>query len=131
MDIGDDMSIAEVSALARRLFGEAFNVFHQGGVWYVGRFLDKGRYTRGENAGREVSPWHRKQEIFGAGPTMRAAFRFAMGRHRVYSIGGMSPGSNVGKGLTPNFDRYGRVLGFTSPEGILHKTFPSDRIVTA
>lgn len=132
MDIDEDMSPREVAALGLRLFGPRYNCFFQLGNMHVGRFLDDGRYRRGPNQGREMSPWHRKQEIFGVGKTWREAFRFATGRSRIYSGGGMGARHNSeGTGYTPVFDKFGRPVGFKSPGGIFHKTFPSDVILTA
>ena len=131
MSRDDDLTVPEVAQLGRKLFGERFNCFHLDGVFHVGRFLDAGVYTSGPNAGREMSPHHRKQEVFGVGKSWREAFRFATGRVAAYSGAGLGPSSNTARGAHPVYDRYGRVRGWTSPAGIFSKNFPSQFIVTA
>ncbi len=131
MSASDDFTPIEAAAIAKKLFGEQFNLFHCNGVWYAGRFLDAPVERRGERAGKEELPWRRKQELFGAGRTLREALRFAVGRRTTFSIPGMRPGLNDVTGYVPVFDRFGRPVGFHSPTGVLHKTFPSAKIITA
>lgn len=125
------MTVHEVAALGQKLWGPRFNCFHMQGVFHVGRFLDGGVYTSGPNAGREISPYHRRQEVFGAGATWREAFHFVTGAAVVYSGAGMGARTNGARGYTPVIDKLGRLHGYTSPAGIFHKNFPSRVIVTA
>lgn len=131
--MADDLTVIEIKALGRKLFGEQANLFACGGNCHVGRFLktDDRHYRSGPNEGREISPWHRQQEVFGVGKTWREAFRFALGSERIYSIAGVAPGNHGAPGYFPVFDRYGRPIGWKSQAGIFHATFPSATIVTA
>jgi hypothetical protein len=115
-----------------KLFGPAMNIFRQAGIWHVGRFLDSGHYTSGPNEGREMPPYFRRQEVFGASAGLKDAFRFAFGESRVYSGAGGSRGISMERrGYRPVIDKHGRVRGFESPAGVFSKNFPSDTITTA
>lgn len=119
----DRREIVEARALGRKLFGDRFNIFHSGGLWHFGRFLDNLPAISGH--GQDVrSPWHRPQEVFGVGPTLSAAMAFAKGPARIYSIGGLAPGAGGGKGYRVLFDKYGRVRGYESPSGVFSRHFP-------
>jgi hypothetical protein len=109
--------------LGRKLFGDGMNVFRDAGLWHFGRFLDGGPPITSEG-NDAVSPWHRPQEVFGVGRTLRESMRFATGPERVFSIAGMQPGYSAGTGYRVVFDKYGRVRGYTSPAGVFSRNFP-------
>lgn len=130
MSIGDDLHPVEARKIAEAAFGRLFMLFRSHGIWYAGRYMhDDAR----RKDGGERPPWSRKQEVFGVGPTLREALRFATGASAIYSGAGMSPGGNPkrGTGYRPQWDELGRLIGFTSPAGIFSKAFPSATIVTA
>jgi hypothetical protein len=131
MTTREDMTIHEARALGRKLFGDAFNGFCQGGLWYVGKFLDEAPAHDGK--GPPPPPYHRKQEIYGCGETLKEAFAFFLGPERIYSIPGVSPGSLRPDGWRPVLDkRTNAIVGWKSRAGVFTRgRFPGRPVVQA
>lgn len=118
-----DLTIREAKALGKKLFAEKVNIFEQGGIVYVGRFLDDGRRPDGG----EAAPHWRAQEIFGTGRTFREAFQFYLGADRVYSYAGAPCAPAAARAPRPVVDKYGRIRGWTLPSGVFSRHFPGMR----
>lgn len=119
-----DMTLHEACEKAKRLFEPyPYSVWELDGLFYVGRFLDTGWGT--DHIGRRVklAPYHRREEIFGVGESLREAFRFTDGA-RVYSMPGITVGPKGARGMTAVRNKYGDIIGWRTPGGVFTREFP-------
>ena len=120
-----DMTLATALQKGRELFGQyEASIFEEGGLWFVGRFLDDGFARSPDGKLVRLPPYSRVEEIFGCGPTLRDAFAFCDGSRPLYSIPGISPGPKGARGMTVVKNKYGQIAGFLSPAGVFTRHFP-------
>jgi len=113
--------IAKAKRLARKLFGDRFNIFYDAGLWHIGRFLDNLPTISGVGPDK-MAPHRRPQDVFAVAPTLTEAMQVFEGPKAVYSIAGVLPGRT--RGYRVRFDKNGRVRGYESPAGVFSRRFP-------